>query len=349
LASATWNFPKREPNLALHRSNRVVGMMRRLATLCGVRSVRPAAKPPGVSPDPNSAKAESYVTSNGADKPKEEVLAVKVTSVEDAAPNVKLVTLEVREKQKFAFRPGQWVDFYAPGVEKPGGYSIASSPGRFARDGTFALAVRASRSSACGHWVHAKCQKGDEARIRVGGKFFASEEDLKHPLVLVAGGIGIAPLVAMLQTFVEEVRRGDGDAASHRGNAPREPNLLRAVLLCSTKNPSTQPMVSDVLAVAEKSGGSVKCVFHRTDDGTGDSLDILDTAAHVSTRRGRVTIDALREALSDLEVSGFGTHRSEKKPPLAFLCGPPAMSDAAEAALLELGIPQQDVRLERWW
>jgi hypothetical protein len=25
------------------------------------------------------------------------------------------------------------------------------------------------------------------------------------------------------------------------------------------------------------------------------------------------------------------------------------MSDAAEAALLELGVPKEDVRLERWW
>ena len=109
------------------------------------------------------------MTSNGAEKQKEEVLAVTVTSVEDASPNVKLVTLRVHERGRFSFRPGQWVDFYAPGVEKPGGYSIASSPGSFARDGTFALAVRASRSSACGHWVHERCRKGDEARVRVGG------------------------------------------------------------------------------------------------------------------------------------------------------------------------------------
>ena len=174
-------------------------MWRRLATLCGVR---PASRAPGVSPDPNSAKAESYVTSNGAEKQKDEVLAVTVTSVEDASPNVKLVTLRVHERERFSFRPGQWVDFYAPGVEKPGGYSIASSPGSFARDGTFALAVRASRSSACGHWVHERCRKGDEARVRVGGKFFASPGDLAHPLVLVAGGIGIAPLVGMLPTLV---------------------------------------------------------------------------------------------------------------------------------------------------
>ena len=32
----------------------------------------------------------------------------------------------------FSFKPGQWVDFFAPGVDKPGGYSIASSPAQLA-------------------------------------------------------------------------------------------------------------------------------------------------------------------------------------------------------------------------
>ena len=73
-------------------------LMRWLATLCGVRA-RPAARAPGVSPDPNSAKAESYVTSNGAEKQKEQVLAVTVTSIEDASPNVKLVTLRVHARE----------------------------------------------------------------------------------------------------------------------------------------------------------------------------------------------------------------------------------------------------------
>lgn len=321
-------------------------MMRWLATLCGVRA-RPAARAPGVSPDPNSAKAESYVTSNGAEKQKEQVLAVTVTSIEDAAPNVKLVTLRVHAREAFSFRPGQWVDFYAPGVEKPGGYSIASSPGSFARDGTFVLAVRASRSSACGHWVHERCRKGDEARVRVGGKFFASREDLAHPLLLVAGGIGIAPLVGMLQTLVEEQRlESRGTRKKDTKSAELSP---RAILLCSTKNPATQPMAGEVRAVAAKAGGAVRVVFHRTDgEQTGDTLQKSTETnhLHVSTENGRVDVKALREALRVVRGGGDG---ESAKPPLAFLCGPPAMSDAAEAALLELGVPEEDVRLERWW
>ena len=325
--------------------------MRWLAKLCGVRARPPA---PGVSPDPNSAKAESYVTSNGAEKQKEEVLAVTVTSVEDAAPNVKLVSVRVHAREAFSFRPGQWVDFYAPGVDKPGGYSIASSPGSFARDGTFALAVRASRSSACGHWVHERCREGDEARVRVGGKFFASREDLAHPLLLVAGGIGIAPLVGMLQTLVEEQRLESRGADATRKDDTASAELSpRAILLCSTKDPATQPLAGEVRAVAAKAGGAVRVVFHRTDgDRAGDALDAGTDEPHASTTKGRVDVKALREALRVLRGERGGDAKrtqTNAKPPLAFLCGPPAMSDAAEAALLELGLPAEDVRLERWW
>ena len=37
------------------------------------------------------------------------------------------------------------------------------------------------------------------------------------------------------------------------------------------------------------------------------------------------------------------------RPITAFICGPPAMTDAVEAHLLALGLPKECVRVERWW
>jgi ferredoxin-NADP reductase len=108
-------------------------------------------------------------------------------------------------------------------------------------------------------------------------------------------------------------------------------------------------MAAEVRAVAARAGGAVRVVFHRTGgDRTGDSNQGHGKdKTHVSTTEGRVDVKALREALRDLNGGDKGD--AGGKPPLAFLCGPPAMSDAAEAALLELGVPKEDVRLERWW
>ena len=88
-----------------------------------------------------------------------------VTSVEDASPNVKLVTLRVHERE-FSFDPGR-VDFFGGGEA---GDTPSSSPGSFARDGTF-MAVRASRARVRA-LVH-DVAKGQSARAR-RGKFSAS-------------------------------------------------------------------------------------------------------------------------------------------------------------------------------
>ncbi|KAB8297085.1 hypothetical protein EYC80_002473 [Monilinia laxa] len=37
-------------------------------------------------------------------------------------------TSNPRQKQKLTWKPGQWVDLYLPGIEKPGGYSITNFP-----------------------------------------------------------------------------------------------------------------------------------------------------------------------------------------------------------------------------
>jgi hypothetical protein len=51
------------------------------------------------------------------------------------------------------FRPGQWVDFYAPGLSQVGGYSICSPPRQLHEQLTFDLAVKLS-SYPPAVWLH---------------------------------------------------------------------------------------------------------------------------------------------------------------------------------------------------
>jgi NAD(P)H-flavin reductase len=50
--------------------------------------------------------------------------------------------LALQDDARFTFAPGQWLDLWPEGHALPGGYSIASTPAQFARDGTIELAVR---------------------------------------------------------------------------------------------------------------------------------------------------------------------------------------------------------------
>ena len=139
------------------------------------------AKGPGPAPRPAKGIDGSVITlegkatnGNGGDG----TIVATVASVVQETSAVKLLRLRVPTKSveggEFAFRPGQWVDFYAPGVDKPGGYSIASSPGQLARDGTFDVACKQSRTQGTSHWIHDGAKPGDEVRVRVGGEFFLS-------------------------------------------------------------------------------------------------------------------------------------------------------------------------------
>jgi ferredoxin-NADP reductase len=260
-------------------------------------------------------------------------------------------------------------------VPKPGGFSIASSPAQLATRGDVELAVKKSRSSACGHWIHDECAPGDEVRIRVGGRCFLTERDIAtRPLLLVAGGIGVGPLRSAAKALTETL------TVPKTSSRPRP---LRAVLLYSGKTRAELALASDVEALARESRGAFRCVFHLTggeatkdpkgggaegdpssSDGGGDakrrrkneegsstSDASLARTAWASFRVGRIDAAALREALDDLERSGSREPEERGSKPeegaVAFLCGPPAMSDFAEAALKTLGV--KDVRLERWW
>ena len=80
-------------------------------------------------------------------------------------------------------------------------------------------------------------------------------------------------------------------------------------------------------------------------DAAGDvSAGGLATDPDVVARRGRVDAAALERAMNELRSSGGGEGEV-----ISFLCGPPAMSDAMEDALISLGLPPENARLERWW
>ena len=73
-----------------------------------------------------------------------------------------------------SFLAGQWVDFFIPGVEQVGGYSMCSAPSDLRPGGDeggrrrrLDLAVKAS-TWAPAAWMHDKARVGDVVQMRVG-------------------------------------------------------------------------------------------------------------------------------------------------------------------------------------
>ena len=117
-----------------------------------------------------------------------------VSSITDISPTVKLLKLAPVPKQQLTFKPGQWVDFFIPGTDMIGGYSMCSDP----RSPLLELAIKYSTHPPA-HWVHKFCKAGDDVQVRVGGDVHLEPGSGAKAVLLVGGGIGINPLLSMIK------------------------------------------------------------------------------------------------------------------------------------------------------
>ncbi|XP_037092538.1 oxidoreductase NAD-binding domain-containing protein 1-like isoform X3 [Pollicipes pollicipes] len=198
---------------------------------------------------------------------------------------------------------------------------MCSSPGQLRRDGTLELAVKRS-SWPPAVWVHGQCRVGSRVTLKAGGSFFfqPSAGAPVRPLLLVAGGVGVNPLISILR-HCRDLR----DEARHTGHGYTP---MPVALVYSARSPA-ELLFKECIGAMEEEGLVTAHLFV-----TGKSLPAQDGRYH----RGRLTSADLREVVRRLGAD-----------PLCYLCGPSAMIADVERWLTELGVPPESVRYERWW
>lgn len=132
-----------------------------------------------------------------------DIFKATITHITSATKKIKAFRLNYGDRP-FAFKPGQWIDLYAPVEGKNiGGYTITSST---ADKGFIDLAVRESTTHPVTMFLH-QVNPGQEVMITEGqGRFFLPEELMSSPLVFIAGGIGITPLLSMFRSLKDKSR-----------------------------------------------------------------------------------------------------------------------------------------------
>jgi ferredoxin-NADP reductase len=166
-----------------------------------------------------------------------------VTEVREETPSARTLVLDVPDWP--GHLPGQHVDvrLTAPdGYSTQRSYSIASAWGE---DGKVELTVQRIEDGEVSSYLTDVLKQGDPLEFRgpVGG-WFVWRPDQKEPVLLVGGGSGVVPLMAV-------VRR-------HRDAGSQAP--LR--LLYSVRDPSSI-LFRDELAGLERDGVDVRYVFTR--------------------------------------------------------------------------------------
>ncbi len=122
----------------------------------------------------------------------------RVTAVETVAENVAKLVIAPDDPSPIQFLPGQYVHLSVPGTDARRSYSFANSPGAA---GDLVFYIKVLPKGAMSEYVAGRAKPGDEVSI-VGpfGKFYLRPP--KRPIVMVAGGTGLAPMLSMLDTIV---------------------------------------------------------------------------------------------------------------------------------------------------
>jgi len=242
----------------------------------------------------------------------------QVVSISQLSTTVKGLTLQLEEKEAegLHFQAGQWLDFFIPGEEKVGGFSMCSCPTDLTTKRTVDLAVKFS-TWAPANWVHTQCKVGDWVTFRFGGDFYYPSGGLddEHSLLLVAGGVGINPLYSIWLQAAHLARSGVG----------------------------TSPGSVALLYSAADSG---ELIFSSSMDKVVEEMKQFSSKYFITKEGDKtrgVTGRICKKDLEDELSKRTGTRT------ICYLCGPPGMVEQVKVWLEELGVDKEDIRFELWW
>lgn len=185
-------------------------------------------------------------------------------------------------------------------------YSIASPPERV---GEIDITVERVPGGEVSPFLHDVAVAGDRIEVRgpIGG-YFVWQAALGGPLLLIAGGSGIVPLMAMIR---------------HRAATATPP---AARLLYSSRS-SEDVIYSDELRdIAARDGG----------------LEVI----HTLTRSQPAGWSGYARRIDDAMLAEV--RRPLGEAPLVFICGPTPLVEGAANGLVRIGVPAQRIRTERF-
>jgi benzoate/toluate 1,2-dioxygenase reductase component len=119
-----------------------------------------------------------------------------VDSVEKVATDVVKLTLELAEGAWLDFRPGQFIR--VPGTDVTRSYSPASTAADLPK---IELLIRLLDDGVMSNWLRNEAQPEDVLEIEGPFGSFFLREKRPAPHIMIAGGTGLAPILAMVDTI----------------------------------------------------------------------------------------------------------------------------------------------------
>ncbi|WGY03035.1 benzoate 1,2-dioxygenase electron transfer component BenC [Nocardioides sp. QY071] len=120
----------------------------------------------------------------------------RVTELTRLSATTVELAVEIPNRGELAFLPGQYVNIAVPGTDVTRSYSFSSAP----HEERLSFLVKLTPGGAMSTWLAERAAVGDELSFTgPHGSFFL--RDTERPVLLLAGGTGLAPVLSMLRTM----------------------------------------------------------------------------------------------------------------------------------------------------
>lgn len=213
-----------------------------------------------------------------------------------------------------SFMPGQYISLK---VEIPGDefthirqYSLSDAPGK----PYYRISVKREDGDAnrpagkVSSYLHGKVQEGDTLLLSAPGGDFVLDREDKRPVVLLSGGVGLTPMISMLNTLAQE-----------KSDRP-------VVFVQAVRNGMVHAMKDHVTELV-RSNPNVKAYFVYSEPTAEDA------AAKAYDKKGYIEADWLKGILPATDAAFY-------------FCGPVPFMQCVNAELKALGVKDADIHYE---
>ncbi|KFX68891.1 NADH oxidase [Pseudomonas taeanensis MS-3] len=122
-----------------------------------------------------------------------------ISAVRQLSDSTIALSIKGEALSKLAFLPGQYVNLQVPGSEQTRAYSFST----LQKDGEVSFLIRNVPGGLMSSFLTGLAKAGDSMTLAGPlGSFYLRE--IKRPLLLLAGGTGLAPFTAMLEKIAEQ-------------------------------------------------------------------------------------------------------------------------------------------------
>jgi propane monooxygenase reductase component len=215
----------------------------------------------------------------------------RVERLEQLTRDIYRLVLRIADgEDQLRFYPGQYVDIQIPGTDEHRSFSMASLP---SDDGRLEFMIKLYPG---GHFsgllADGKLSEGDEVGVRGPYGVFTLRNSSTRPLLFVGGGAGMAPILSLLRSLVEQ---GSSRPAVYYYGAREQQDLFHveeiSALVDALPELSFVPALSDEHWVGET--GLITDVVDRSEGGLADvdaylcgPPPMVDAAIELLVRRG---------------------------------------------------------------